>query len=388
MIIKSILDTDLYKFTTSYSYLIKFPLASGTFVFKDRNNTVFDKSFLEELKIALNDLSNLKLTDEEFNYLCNQPSLKRFMPEMYWEWLRGFRFDVSKIKVFLDWEGCLQLSVTDKLYRVTLYETPILAIISELMNKNNKIDIDVVADRLKPKIALSNIEKLTFSEFGARRRASYYVHDFICKELSEKANYCVGTSDVHFAMKYNMKPCGTFPHEWVMFHGACFGYQQANMLALQDWSDVYDGDLGIALIDTYTTKAFLSTFNLKFAKLFDGVRQDSGDEYKIGNMIIDHYKSLNIDPTTKTIVFSNALDFPKYCDIARYFNGRIRVSAGIGTNLTNDTGFDPVNIVMKLMRVRLNDNEDWRNCIKISDDLGKHMGDLKEIERCKYLFNI
>ena len=388
MIIKSILDTDLYKFTTSYAYLCKYPNAIGTFVFQDRNNTVFDDDFLDHLTIALNDLMNLKLTDEEYNYLCNQPSLKRFMPEVYWEWLKGFRFDTSKIIMYLDKEKHLKLSVTDKLYRVTLYETPILAIISELMCKKYDINIDIVADRLKPKIALSNIEKLTFSEFGARRRASYYVHDFVCKELSEKANYCVGTSDVHFAMKYNLKPCGTFPHEWVMFHGACFGYQQANILALKDWSDVYGGDLGIALIDTYTTKAFLSTFDLKYAKLFDGVRQDSGDEYKIGNMIIDYYKSLNIDPTTKTIVFSNALDFPKYNDIAKYFKGRIRVSAGIGTNLTNDTGFAPANIVMKLMSVRLSENSPINKCIKISDDEGKHMGDNIEIERCKYLFNI
>ena len=137
-------------------------------------------------------------------------------------------------------------------------------------------------------------------------------------------------------------------------------------------------------MDTYTSKIGLHNMSRKYAKLFDGVRQDSGDEYKIGNMVIERYKELGIDPTTKTIVFSNALDFPKYLDIANYFKGRIRVSAGIGTNLTNDVGFKPSNIVMKLSKCRINSNQEWRKCIKISDDLGKHMGIDKEFEIAKY----
>jgi nicotinate phosphoribosyltransferase len=128
--------------------------------------------------------------------------------------------------------------------------------------------------------------------------------------------------------------------------------------------------------------------SLKFAKLFDGVRQDSGDEYQIGNMVISRYKELNIDPTTKTIVFSNALNFNKYLDIANYFKGRIKISAGIGTNLTNDTEFAPANIVMKLSKCRINSKHDWRKCIKISDDLGKHLGDDKEFEIAKYQLGI
>ena len=141
-------------------------------------------------------------------------------------------------------------------------------------------------------------------------------------------------------------------------------------------------------MDTYTSKVGLKNMSLKFAKLFDGVRQDSGDEYIIGNMVIDRYKELGIDPTTKTIVFSNALTFDKYLDIARYFNGKIRVSAGIGTNLTNDVGFKPANIVMKLSKCKINQNQEWKKCIKISDDLGKHLGDNKEFEIAKYQLGI
>jgi len=146
---------------------------------------------------------------------------------------------------------------------------------------------------------------------------------------------------------------------------------------LYDWIKVYDGDLGIALIDTYTTASFLHTLTLKQAKLLDGFRQDSGDEFKVGNMIIDKLKELRIDPLTKTIVFSNALNFDKALDILRYFKGRVKVSFGIGTNLTCDIGIDgykPANIVMKMSRCRYSIRDFWEDVIKISDDLGKHMG--------------
>jgi nicotinate phosphoribosyltransferase len=169
-----------------------------------------------------------------------------------------------------------------------------------------------------------------------------------------------------------------------MFHGAEFGYKRANYLALENWVNVYDGDLGIALSDTYTTDVFLKNFSRKHAKLFDGVRHDSGDPYKFVNKVIDRYKELGINPTTKTIIFSNALDFDTYKDIALYCNNRINCAAGIGTNLTNDCGFKPSNIVMKLTKCRMNSNQPWYNCIKLSDDVGKHMGYDKEIEICKY----
>ena len=387
MIIKSILDTDLYKFTTSYAYMKLYPDAEGTFTFTDRDDTVYTEEFLEMLTGEIFNLSHLVLTEEEFNYV----NTIRFMHQAYWEWLRQFKFDPSKVELSLDEEKHLHINITDKLYKVTLYETPILAIISQLRNKmlGNIIgDMSGVLNRLDKKIRLSNMNHLLFSEFGARRRFDTRIHSTIVKKLKDEALYCVGTSDVYMAMLYGMKPCGTFPHEWIMFHGACFGYQEANSLGLRDWSRVYDGDLGIALMDTYTTDVFLRNLSLKHAKLFDGVRQDSGDEIAIGNKVIDRYKKLGIDPTTKTIVFSNALDFDKYNDIARYFNGRIKVSAGIGTNLTNDTGFEPSNIVMKLAKCRINANQSWRNCIKISDDLGKHMGDEEEIKVCKFLCKI
>lgn len=383
MCIKSILDTDLYKFTTSYAYMKLFPQAEGTFTFHDRDNTVYDEKFMEMLRLELANLGILNLTNDEFDFVNREI---RFIPQCYWEWLKSFKFNSAKINAYLDDEGHLQIHVTDKLYKVTLYETPILAIVSEVRNKwlELTINIDEVVNKLLSKIQVSNLNQLRFSEFGMRRRFSYLVQDIVCKTLKEYATYCTGTSNVHMAMKHNMKVMGTHPHEWFMFHGAEFGYKRANYLALENWVNVYDGDLGIALSDTYTTDVFLKNFSRKHAKLFDGVRHDSGDPFGFVNKVINRYKELGIDPTTKTIVFSNALDFELYREIAEYCGNRIRCSAGIGTNLTNDCGYRPSNIVMKLSECRMNSSQPWYQCIKLSDDKGKHTGSEKEVEICKY----
>ena len=235
---------------------------------------------------------------------------------------------------------------------------------------------------------------MMFSEFGTRRRFSYDVQDKIIGYLKDNAKTCVGTSNVHFAMKYNMRPCGTHPHEWFMFHGAQFGYKNANYFALENWVNVYDGDLGIALSDTYTSVIFFKNFSLKQAKLFDGIRQDSGDEYEFVDKAIAFYNSKHIDPLTKTIIFSNALDFPKALKIKQYCEGKIKASFGIGTNLTCDvyapdgTKYDAENIVMKMSRCRMTNSQPWFVTIKISDDIGKHMGDSKEFEHACYELEI
>lgn len=382
MIIKSILDTDLYKFTTSYAYMKMFPNAAGTFEFVDRDNTVYTKEFLEEFQRELCNMSRLALTLEEFQFM----SKCRFIPRMYWEWLSSFRFDPSKVNAYLDSKGHLSISVTDYLYKATLYEVPILALVSELRGKmlGYIVDINEVIDRLIPKMKLSNEYKIKFSEFGTRRRFNFNVQKQVIDYISYNSHsqYCTGTSNCYLAMLYNMKPMGTHPHEWFMFHGAQFGYKHANYMALENWVNVYDGDLGIALTDTYTSDVFFQNFSRKHAKLFDGIRQDSGDEFKFVMKAINRYKELGIDPTTKTIVFSNALDFEKAKEIKEYCGNRIRASFGIGTNLTNDTGNKPANIVMKLSKCQMSDNKPVYDCVKLSDDLGKHHGDSKEVDLC------
>ena len=388
----SILDTDLYKFTTSYAYMKLFPDAECTFTFKDRNNVKRTPEFLEHFKNVLRTYcNNAHLSDTEFHLLKESHRID-FIPTYYWEWLWSFRFDYDKINVRLDENGVLCMDVTDKCYKCTLYEIPCMFLIPEVNNEDKSIDWEITMNKLKEKVEIANDNEILFSEFGTRRRFNQEVQDKVCKYLKENAHSCVGTSNVYFALKYGMKPIGTHPHEWFMFHGAQYGYKQANYIALENWVNVYDGDLGIALSDTYTSDVFFNNFSLKQAKLFDGVRQDSGDEYEFINKTIEFYKSKGIDPTTKTIVFSNSLNFPKASDIKWRCEDKIKCSFGIGTDLTCDVygnyydalgkpfKYDSENIVMKMSQCRMNDHSTWQPAIKISDDVGKHMGDNKEFD--------
>ena len=386
MCIKSILDSDFYKFSISYAYMKMFPNAIGTFKFVDRDSTKYTDEFVKEFKMELCNMSRLALTLEESMFM----SKCRFIPKMYWEWLSSFRFDPNVVSVCIDILGHLHIEVTDYLYKATLYEVPILALVSELRGKmlGYTVDINEVIDRLIPKIKLSNEYKIKFSEFGTRRRFNFNVQKQVIDYIAHNSQYCTGTSNCYLAMKYGMKPMGTHPHEWFMFHGAQFGYKHANYMALENWVNVYDGDLGIALTDTYTSNAFFNNFSRKHAKLFDGIRQDSGDEYQFVMKAIARYKELGIDPSTKTIIFSNALDFEKAKDINEYCRGRINATFGIGTNLTNDTGNPPANIVMKLSSCQMSEGKPIYDCVKLSDDLGKHHGKEQEVTLCVKELNL
>lgn len=380
--IKSILDTDLYEFSMSYMHFKLYPDAEGEWVFKDRNNTPRDEAFVSRLRQEIEDLSKLSLTKDEFAWCLRRVN---YIPRPYWEWLSQFHYEPEKINIWLDEEKHLNITVCDKMYKAIMYEVPILAIVSELNSEVNGYTTtrEEVLNKLAPKIALSNEKELRFAEFGARRRLSFQVHDWVVEELKRNARYCVGTSDVYLAYKYDMKPIGTLAHSTISFSGAMFGYRMANYMTMEAWAETYHGDLGTMLTDTFGSKIFFKNFSMKHAKLFDGVRQDSGDEKEFADMAIARYKELGINPMNKFIVFSNALDMPKFAEVAEYCKGKIGCSAGIGTNLTNDCGYPASNIVMKLMRCRMNDKQDWSKCIKISDDLGKHMGDSDEVELCK-----
>ncbi len=378
MIIQSVLDTDLYKFTTSYAYFKAFPQAEGTFSFRDRDLTEYDDAFVARLREAFDELSHLALGDDEFAYMTGNC---RFIPQNYFEWLRGFRFDPSRIRVWLDDERHLHIEASDFMYKVTLYEIPILSIVSALRNSGNRVDMSGVIERLRAKIELSNREGLLFSDFGTRRRFSFEVHEAVMKYIRAEAKYCAGTSNCYLAMKLGMKMIGTYPHELPMFIAAVNGGpRQANYLAMEEWVKVYDGYLGIALTDSFGSEVFFKNFSKKHASLFDGVRQDSGDPLHFIDIAIARYRELGIDPMTKTIIFSDSLDFPRAAEIKKACEGRIRCSFGIGTNITNDTGYAPCNIVMKLSTCRMNDKQQMRKCVKLSDVKGKAMGDPAEVE--------
>jgi len=227
------------------------------------------------------------------------------------------------------------------------------------------------------------LNHIPYADFGTRRRFSQDSHQALISDLlNEENSTLIGTSNVDLARKFNIKPIGTLAHEWFMFHAVLHGYQMANPAGIDAWVNVYHGDLGIALTDTFTTELFLSTFDTLYAKLFDGVRQDSGDPILFVDKIIRHYEKHHIDPSSKTIVFSDSLDIDKAVAIHEYCKGKIKDSYGIGTNLTNDVGVIPLNIVIKLSKCRTTADKEWHNTIKLSDDRGKHTGDKEEIDYC------
>lgn len=394
--IKSMLENDLYKFSMGHYYQMMYPEAIGTFTFSDRNKLKFNDMFLVHLNCEFMNLNELALTDEECEWaIANIP----YIPRHYWEWLKTFRYDSKKIHAWLDEEKHLHIEVTDTIYKVSMYEIPILAIVSEIYYKYHAINLSnqsyQVLTPLKENCQIAMENNFTFMEFGMRRRYSHDVEDMVCKYLSENCPNCVGTSTVYFAKKYGMKPLGTIAHESIMFTAAYTSPKEANYLVMENWSKVYDGNLGTFLTDTYTVDEFLRQFSRKLAKLYDGVRHDSGCPFEFGEKMIKKYESYGIDPRSKTIIFSDALTFEKCAEIQKHFAGRVKVSFGIGTNLTNnlydvDLGMriKPCNIVMKLKSIQVNPRQPVYGCVKLSDNPIKAIGHPDDIANYKYQVGI
>lgn len=381
-IIQSVLDTDLYKFTTSYAYSKLYPRAYGQFRFIDRGKTRYPQGFADALKKELQAMSELALTKDEANFLSRELP---YLPPTYIDFVRGFRFDPEELQVTQDEEGYLSIVAEGLLYRVTLWETPILALVSELYYQiiGQKPDLAYTEETIIRKAKQLSEANITFSMFGMRRRFSAAIEDLVTKLLKEHSgeNF-FGTSNVYFAYKHGLRVSGTHPHEWIQFHGAMFGYKMANYMAMEDWINVYDGDLGTVLTDTYTTDVFMRNFSKKHAMLFTSLRHDSGDPLCFTEKVITRYRELRVDPTIKYIIFSDSLDPERAIEIANYCKGRIGASFGIGTNLSNDVGngVRPMNIVMKLWKCKMTEKERWHPCVKLSDVDGKHTGEPEEIE--------
>ena len=381
-IIQSVLDTDLYKFTTSYAYSKLYPRAYGQFRFIDRGKTTYPQGFAEELKKEIQEMSKLSLTKDEASFLYRELP---YLPPTYIDFVRGFRFDPEEVKVEQDAEGNLSIIAEGLLYRVTLWETPILALVSELYYKmlGAQPDMEYTERTIISKARKLAEHGITFSMFGMRRRFSAAIEDRVTELLKEHAaGYLFGTSNVYYAYKHGLRVSGTHPHEWIQFHGAMFGYKMANYMAMEDWINVYDGDLGTVLTDTYTTDVFMRNFSKKHAMLFTSLRHDSGDPLQFTEKVIVRYRELRVDPTIKYIIFSDGLDPERAIEIANYCKGRIGASFGIGTNFSNDVGngVRPMNIVMKLWKCKMTEKERWNPCVKLSDVDGKHTGEPDEIE--------
>lgn len=387
MSFNSILDNDFYKFTMQYATVKLYADTRAKYEFINRGEHQFPKGFAEELQKRVEQMSHLALTREEKSYL---KVMCPYLNSAYLDFLQGYRYDPSEVSISQNGND-VEVKVQGYWYRTILWEVPLLSLISELfyeMTDAERISDKEVIQNTKNK-AQSYIDLgVKVAEFGTRRRHSYQVHKLVTETLKEfGGNNYVGTSNVHLAMQTNVKPIGTHAHEWFMYHGARFGVKIANGISLDRWVNVYHGDLGIALSDTYTTDVFFTQFNKKLAKLFDGVRHDSGDPLEFAEKTIAHYQRMGINPLHKTIIFSDGLNLKKVKVITEATQDKIGISFGIGTNLTNDVGLKPMNIVMKLISVAEPDLP-WTNVVKLSDEKGKHTGDPKMIRLSKEILEI
>ena len=386
--IQSILDNDLYKFSMQQAVHMLYPRAQAQYEFINRGLTPFPEGLAKKVELELEKMAALKLTLDQKSFL---EKICYFLTPVYLDYLESYRYDPNEVMIKQD-KDILTLKITGPWYRTILWEVPMMAIISELFFKMTRQKI--VSKRQRRQMNLKKARVLAengvkFADFGTRRRFSAENHEDLIRDfLSHGDHTLIGTSNVHFAQLFNSTPIGTFAHEWFMFHAALHGYQMANPSAQDAWIKVFHGDLGIALTDTYTTDVFLSTFDTFHAKLFDGVRQDSGDPLAFADKIIQHYKRLHIDPSAKTVVFSDGLDVEKAVKIHKYCNGRIRDVYGIGTSLTNDVGAAPLNMVIKLTKCRASLDKPWRNTVKLSDEKGKHTGASEELKNCMGIFHL
>ena len=370
------------------TFVVKlFPGSVVKYEFINRGKHQFPEGFDAALREAVNKMAELKLTKEEKKFMANTCP---YIDLPYLDFLEGYHYDPSEVKIHQEGSE-LSVTVEGLWYRTILWEVPLLALISELHYEMNHMERDsnevVMSKTLEKADALAKLG-VNFAEFGTRRRHSHKVQNLVMEALTQKKDSTfIGTSNVHFAMKYGVKPIGTHAHEWFMFHAAEYGFKMANELALEHWVDVYRGDLGVALSDTYTTDVFFQQFDKKFAKLFDGVRHDSGDPLEFADKTIAHYQKHGINPLFKYIIFSDGLNLEKVEEITNYCNGKIGISFGIGTNLTNDVGLKPMNIVMKLIGVQA-PNKELIPTVKLSDEHGKYTGDPKMIELAKEFLRI
>lgn len=373
MIIQSLLDTDLYKFTMMQVVLHHFPGAQVEYKFKCRNPGKDLVPHLEEIRAEIGELSALRLNEEELAYLRGL----RFMKSDFVDFLGLFHFNQKYVLVEPDPQvpGEIAITIRGPWLHTILYEIPILAIVSEVYFRHTEPNPDFALGRrrLRAKIdmvrALEPELEFKISDYGTRRRFSLTWHEEVIRTLqAEVPQMFAGTSNVWLAMRSNITSLGTVAHEYMQ---ACQALgprlRDSQAYALEVWAKEYRGDLGIAITDTYGMDAFLRDFDLYFCKLFDGARQDSGDPIVWGEKLIAHYVANRVDPRTKTLIFSDSLTIPKAIEIARRFSGRARLAFGIGTNLTNDLGVEPLQIVIKMTECN------GQPVAKLSDSPGKTM---------------
>ena len=407
MIITSLLDTDLYKFTMMQVVLHQFPGAQVQYKFKCRNPGVDPATgqatralapYVNEIRAEIRALCSLHFQDAELAYLQSL----RFIKSDFIDFLGLFKLNEKYITVTALPSGEIDITITGPWLHTILFEIPVLAIVNEVYFRNTQKLPDLMAgrQRLDDKIALlrdPGLNDLKIADYGTRRRFSVAWHEEILRVLSVRLGtgqspgqingmpgQLAGTSNVLFAMKLGLTPLGTMAHEYLQ---ACQALgprlRDSQIYAFESWAKEYRGDLGIALSDVYGMSAFLRDFDLLFCKLFDGARHDSGDPFQWGERMIAHYVKNRVDPRTKTLIFSDSLTVPRTIELYQQFKGRAQLAFGIGTNLTNDLGYEPLQIVIKMTRCN------GQPVAKLSDTPSKDMcEDEKYLAYLRQVFDI
>ncbi len=390
-IITHFTDDDLYKFTMCCAVIDNFPRAQVRYAFTDRNNTVYPDGFADELRRQIALLADVVITDDEIDFMKRRCP---YIPFWFYNFLRGFRYDSRWATVSQDSDGHLTVEFEGCWSDTILLEVKVLAIISELYYEmtglSSQIDLGLCSVKAGEKARRLIEAGCVFSDMGTRRRASFAVQDAVVGSMARSRQSVtvghgafVGTSNVYMAMKYDLTPTGTMAHELICAIAAMYGPQMANHLAMKVWSATFRGALGTFLYDTYGWHIFSLNFSEDYANMFKGLRVDSGDNYHELDRIVGKYRSLGIDPATKQVVFSNALDTDRAIQINRYAQGKCIPSFGIGTHFTNDIpGLKPLNIVIKLVAAKITESWDFYNdTCKLSEDAGKYTGKPEVVSR-------
>lgn len=374
MIITSLLDTDLYKFTMMQAVLHQFPSAQVAYKFKCRNPGIELAPYVQEIRDEIRSLCSLHFQESELAWLRSL----RFIKSDFVDFLGLFKLNEKYIQVSAMPNGEIDISIQGPWLHTILFEIPVLAIVNEVYFRNTQQVPDFVQGRkrLDQKVQALHAERLSdlkIADYGTRRRFSKAWHEEILRVLGAKLGtgadgQFAGTSNALFAMKLGLTPLGTMAHEYLQ---ACQALgprlRDSQVFGFETWAREYRGDLGIALSDVYGIEPFLRDFDMYFCKLFDGARHDSGDPFTWGERMIAHYRENRVDPLTKTLIFSDGLTVEKTIALYQQFRGRCKLAFGIGTNLTNDLGYEPLQIVIKMVQCN------GQPVAKLSDTPSKNM---------------
>jgi nicotinate phosphoribosyltransferase len=373
MIIQSLLDTDLYKFSMMQVVLHQFPAAEVEYRFKCRTPGIDLAPHIPAIREELSALCMLRFSDDELAYLRTQ----RFLSSDFVDFLGLFHLNERYVEIVpsaLD-NGEIDIVIRGPWLHTILFEVPLLAIVNEVYFRATQpgLDIEEGPARLNAKLGMlrdtPGFADCRIADYGTRRRFSRQWHEEVIVTLQrELGRQLAGTSNVWLAMRHGLIPIGSMAHEYLQaFQSLGPRLRDSQIAALEAWAMEYRGDLGIALSDVYGLNAFLRDFDMYFCKLFDGARHDSGDPFEWGERVIAHYARHRVDPRTKTLVFSDGLDVPKVMELYQHFNGRCLLAFGVGTNLTNDVGPTPLQIVIKMVRCN------GQPVAKLTDTPGKSM---------------